>query len=75
MQDEDCGPVHNMAEFDAAGARGTLLLEETFHEENLRRYHERPFESMWCYFTSTRPLWNRARPELEALISPEIRRL
>ena len=75
LQDEDCGPVHNMAEFDAAGARGTLLLEETFHEENLRRYHERPFESMWCYFTSTRPLWNRARPELEALISPEIRRL
>ena len=44
-----------MAEFDAAGARKALLLNETFHKENLRRYYERPFESAWCYFTSTRP--------------------
>ncbi len=69
LEEENCGPVHNMAEFDAAGARKALLLNETFHKENLRRYYERPFESAWCYFTSTRPLWNRARPELEALIS------
>ena len=69
LQDEDCGPVQNMAEFDAAAARETLLLVETFHDNNLRHYYERPFESMWCYFTSTRPLWNRARPELATLIS------
>jgi len=71
LQDEDCGPVHNMAEFDAAGVREALLREETYHEENQRRYYERPFESMWCYFTSTRPLWNRARPELEGLVSSD----
>jgi hypothetical protein len=71
LEDENCGPVHNMAEFDADRARTSLLLEETFRKQNLRRYYERPFESRWCYFTSTRPLWNRARPELEALISPD----
>jgi hypothetical protein len=70
LEEENCGPVHNMAEFDADRARASLLLAETFRKENLRRYYERPFESRWCYFTSTRPLWNRARPEFRSAHKP-----
>ncbi len=69
LQEENCGPVQNMAVFDAAKARENLLRKETFNDGNLRRYFQRPFDSVWCYFTSTPPIWNRARPELEALIS------
>jgi hypothetical protein len=63
------GPAENMAEFDAAKAREKLLKAEPFSRENLRRYHQRPFDKAWCYLTHLRPIWNRSRPELAALVS------
>jgi predicted helicase len=69
LQQDDCGPVRDMARFDAAKARMTLLKAEHFDESNLRRYHQRVFEENWCYHTNTRPIWNDPRPELAAIIS------
>jgi hypothetical protein len=71
LQDEGCGPVYNMAEYDAANARQALLRADVFRENNICRYYERPFEMTWCYYTNIRPIWNRARPELKALISKD----
>jgi Type ISP C-terminal specificity domain len=71
LEEEYSGPVQDMAEFDASVVRAAAVREATFQEQNIRRYYQRPFESMWCYFTSLRPIWNRARPELEALISSD----
>jgi hypothetical protein len=68
LQDENCGPVLDMAEFDSMRARTAILRTESFGERNVRRYYQRPFEHVWCYFTATRPIWNRPRPELEALL-------
>jgi hypothetical protein len=68
LKEEYSGPVQDMAEFDASLVRAAAVREATFEERNIRRYYQRPFESMWCYFTSLRRIWNRARPELEALI-------
>lgn len=60
-----------MAEFDAAKARDAVLQSEQFEETALQRYYQRPFDEPWCYFTSVRPIWNRARPELEAVLKPD----
>ena len=68
LQPDDCGPVRNMARFDAAKARTILLSREIFSETNLRRYHQRVFEVSWCYHTNTRPIWNDPRPDLAAII-------
>ena len=53
LQDENCGPVRDMARFDAAKARSNLLKAEHFDEANVRSYYQRPFETSWCYYTST----------------------
>lgn len=71
LQEDNCGPVHDMARFNAAKARETLLTSEHFNENNLRRYHQRAFEEGWCYHTKTRPIWNEPRPDLAALISDD----
>ena len=71
LREDNCGPVHNMARFDAAKAREALLTSEHFNENNLRRYHQRAFEEGWCYHTKTRPIWNEPRPDLAALISDD----
>jgi hypothetical protein len=68
LHEENCGPVHDMARFNAANARDTLLKAKHFDERNLRPYQQRAFEKGWCYYTSTRPIWNEPRPELAALI-------
>ncbi|WP_428541220.1 type ISP restriction/modification enzyme [Rhodopila sp.] len=68
LQHDSCGPVFDMARFEAAKARETLLRTEHFSETNLRRYHQRVFEEGWCYYTKIRPIWNEPRPDLAALI-------
>jgi Type ISP C-terminal specificity domain len=71
LREDDCGPVRDMARFDAAKARQTLLKAERFRDSNVRRYHQRAFEESWCYHTTTRPIWNDPRPELAAIIGPD----
>ncbi|MBV8576220.1 MAG: N-6 DNA methylase [Acetobacteraceae bacterium] len=68
LREEHCGPANDMARFDAAKARKTLLAREQFRESSIRRFYLRPFEQTWCYFTNTRPIWNEPRPELASLI-------
>ena len=68
LRQDSCGPVVDMARFEAAKARENLLRTEQFNEMNLRRYHQRAFEEGWCYYTKTRPIWNEPRPDLAALI-------
>ncbi len=71
LREENHGPVRDMARFDALKARNNLLRTEHFVEKNLRPFYQRPFETSWCYYTSTRPIWNEPRPDLAALISDE----
>jgi hypothetical protein len=68
LQEENCGPVKDMARFAAVKARETVLNSEHFDEANLRRYLQRCFEEVWCYHTRTRPIWNEPRPELATLV-------
>jgi hypothetical protein len=60
------GLTGNMARFDAAKCRGRVLSSETFNIGSVRRYMARPFDTRWCYYSGTRPLWNEARRELAA---------
>lgn len=52
--------------FDAKATRTKLLTLENFHSEQVTRYALYPFDNRWCYYTSTRPLWNEPRPSLVA---------
>ena len=58
------GLKRNMARFDAAKCRSRLLASEVYDPKNIRRYMARPFDDRWCYYSSTRPLWNECRLEL-----------
>ncbi len=68
LQEDDCGPVRDMARFRAVEARTLLLASERFDTANIRTYQQRPFDRAWCYFTEQRPVWNEPRPELAALV-------
>jgi hypothetical protein len=68
LKAEKIGPVQDMARFDARKAREHLLSHETFRLDSILRYYQRPFDEGWCYYTSTRPIWNEPRPELVAQI-------
>ncbi|OGN88356.1 MAG: DNA methyltransferase [Chloroflexi bacterium RBG_13_46_14] len=58
------GLTENAARFDAAKARLKILSKEEYDQSNVIRYTMRPFDTRWCYYTSTRPLWNEPRPTL-----------
>ena len=66
LPDSLAGLKGNMARFDAAKCRARVLSSETFNIESVRRYLARPFDTRWCYYSETRPLWNEARQELTA---------
>jgi hypothetical protein len=58
------GLTKNAARFDAQKARDKVLKSESFNPDHLRRYALKPFDSRWCYYSPTRPLWNEPRPAL-----------
>lgn len=58
------GLTKNAARFDARKARDKVFKAESFNPDHLRRYALRSFDSRWCYYSPTRPLWNEPRPAL-----------
>lgn len=69
LRQEGCGPVFDMARFDAAKARELFLRTEHFDDARIRRYQQRPFDDTWCYYTTLRPIWNEPRPDLGSLVN------
>ncbi len=53
------------ARFDARRAR-TRALDEGFQPNQIVRYVVRPFDTRWCYYSGSRPIWNEPRPALWA---------
>ena len=53
------------ARFDARKARARAL-DAGFRREQIVRYAVRPFDTRWCYYTGSRPIWNEPRPALWA---------
>jgi len=58
--------IENAGRFNARDARTKALKAEAFACDRLSRYIVRPFDTRWCYYTSTRPIWNEPRPALWA---------
>lgn len=56
--------TEDAARFDARATRGKVVTAEHFEASRLRRYALRPFDTRWCYYSPTRPLWNEPRPRL-----------
>ncbi len=56
--------------FDPKACRTKLLRAESLDARNIVRYALYPFDSRWCYYTATTPLWNRPRPTLAAQVRP-----
>ena len=56
----------NQARFDPKHAREKALAAESFSEDRIVRYAQRPLETRWCYYTAVRPVWNEPRPLLWA---------
>jgi hypothetical protein len=54
------------ARYDAKSARQKVLEAGAFDCASLRPYALRPFDNRWCYYSTTRPLWNEPRPTLWA---------
>ncbi|MEJ5311424.1 MAG: type ISP restriction/modification enzyme [Anaerolineae bacterium] len=60
------GLTQDAARFDAQKARAKVLAAEKFELYRLMRYALRPFDTRWCFYSPTRPLWNEPRPTLWA---------
>lgn len=60
------GLTDDAARFNAGRARAKVMAAESFQLGNVVRYGLRPLDSRWCYYSSTRPLWNEPRPALRA---------
>lgn len=60
------GLSNDAARFNAKEARKKVIMSENYNFNHLRRYILRPFEILWCYYSSIRPLWNEPRPSLWA---------
>ncbi|MDD4623426.1 MAG: DNA methyltransferase, partial [Kiritimatiellae bacterium] len=58
--------TNDAARYNAQLARRKVLEAEEFDCEKLRPYALRPFDNRWCYYSTTRPLWNEPRPTLWA---------
>jgi hypothetical protein len=56
------GVTTDAARFPAKKTREKVLSQECFSLDRLRRYTLRPFETVWCYHSLVRPLWNEPRP-------------
>ncbi len=54
--------ARDAARYNAKLTRNKVLAEEQFDLSLLRRYAIRPFDTIWCYYSSVRPLWNEPRP-------------
>jgi hypothetical protein len=50
-------------DFAPEETRAKALRTETFREDRLLRYSVRPFDTQFCYYTMSRPIWRRHRPE------------
>jgi hypothetical protein len=57
------GLTRNVPRFDALKARKLLLSVESFDETRVVRFAMRPFDTQWCYYSPTRPLWREPRPD------------
>jgi hypothetical protein len=64
LQNLQTGLTEDAARFEAKKAREKVLAAEEYRHERLRRYALRPYDLRWCYYSSTRPLWNEPRPSL-----------
>lgn len=62
----ETGLTEEAAGYEPQKARKKIIAVEQFDSARLRRYALRPFETRWCYYSPTNPLWNRARPTLWA---------
>lgn len=60
------GLAHDAARYDARKTRQRLLAEEYYDESRIVRYALRPFDTLWCYYSAVRPLWNEPRPSYRA---------
>ena len=63
------GLAHNAAAFDAEAARKKALAVG-FNADNIVPYAIRPFDSGFCYHTTTRPIWNAPRPDFQTHANP-----
>jgi hypothetical protein len=54
------------AGFDPLKARAKVQASEGFDANRIVRYTLRPYETVWSYYSSVNPLWNRSRPSLWA---------
>ena len=62
------GPTEDGGCFNAKETRAKVLAAEEFNPDKIIRYALYPFDLRWAYQSSTRPLWNRARPALAAQV-------
>ena len=65
------GLTRNSARYDPRNAREKLLAAETFSQESIERYHLKPFDTRWCYYTNTRPIWKEPRPSFQPQVFPQ----
>jgi len=63
---EGGGLAINAGRFDAKATRARLLKREAFSDGSIRRYSLYPFDNRWCYYSTSRPLWNEPRPQVQA---------
>jgi hypothetical protein len=66
---EDLAPsglTRDAARFDAKEARARALALESFAHDHLRRVLVAPMDTRWCYYMTTRPVWNEPRPSYAA---------
>lgn len=65
----DYGLTKRQSRFDPRKTRSKVLSVEKFSKDRIVRYALRPFDTLWCYYTATRPVWNEPRPALWAQYS------
>lgn len=58
------------AVYDPKKTRQKALMEEHFDLASIHRYALRPFDTIWCYYSSVPNLWNRSRPSYHAQCWP-----
>jgi hypothetical protein len=63
LQELGTGLTRNVPRFNAQTARKILLAVESFDENRVVRFAMRPFDTQWCYYSPTRPLWREPRPD------------
>ncbi len=59
------GLTKNYIRFNSKVIREKFLKTEKYNSENLMHHTLRPFDIVWCYYSSIQPLWERPRPPLK----------